>query len=106
MQMAKLLTLTALTKINHTPLNMQDIYIELYYGKYVTIDLHGKTIAEAQAELLHAINSIDANLSLLVVHGYHSGISLKNFVRENFKHPLIESKVNIDAGRTLIKLKR
>ena len=85
---------------------MQDIYIELYYGKYVTLDLHGKTILEAEAELLHAINSIDANLSLLVVHGYHSGTSLKSFVRENFNHPLIDKKINIDAGRTLLKLKR
>ena len=85
---------------------MQDMYIELYYGKYVTLDLHGKTIMEAEAELVHAINSLDANLSLLVVHGYHSGTSLKNFVRDKFASPLIDEKINIDAGRTLIKLKR
>lgn len=85
---------------------MQDIFIELYYGKYVTLDLHGKTIEEANAELLHAIDKVDVGLSILVVHGYHSGISLKNFVRDKFKHKLIDKKIYIDAGRTLLVLKR
>lgn len=85
---------------------MQDIFIELYYGKYVTLDLHGKTIEEARAEILHAINTIDAGLSLLVVHGYHSGTSLKTFVREEFEHKLVDKKIYIDAGRTLLVIKR
>ena len=85
---------------------MQDMFIELHYGKYKTIDLHGMTIAEANAELIYALNSIDQGFSLLVVHGYNSGTSLKNFVRDKFNHTRVDKKINIDAGRTLLKLKR
>ena len=48
---------------------MQDMYIELYYGKYLTLDLHGKTILEAEAELVHAINSMAAKVSKFFIKG-------------------------------------
>lgn len=86
---------------------MDDIFIKYEYGEFFTIDLHGKSINDAYAELTHAINSLDTNFQfVLVIHGYNSGISLKNFVRNQFIHKLVIEKINIDAGRTLLRLKR
>lgn len=86
---------------------MLDMFVELEYGKYDVLDLHGKTIEDAKAELLHAIASADIEVkAILVVHGFNLGTKLKKFVREQFEHKLVDEKVNIDAGRTLLKLKR
>ncbi len=85
---------------------MDDIFIKYEYGDFCIVDLHGKSINDAQVELNHVINSVDVNYQyVLVVHGYNSGTSLKNYVRNQFKHNLVTEKINIDAGRTLLRLK-
>lgn len=86
---------------------MTDLFIKLEYGKYHQLDLHGKTLEEAYSDLIYTINILDLSYkSILVVHGYHAGTVLKDFVREKFNHDAILEKVNIDAGRTLLRLKR
>ncbi len=86
---------------------MTDLFIKLEYGKYHELDLHGKTIQDAYSELIYAINSLDLSYkSILVVHGFHQGTVLKDYIREKFAHDGVVEKVNIDAGRTLLKLKR
>lgn len=86
---------------------MTDLFIKLEYGKYFQLDLHGKTIDDAYAELIYTINSLDLSYkSILVVHGYHLGTTLKDYIRDKFSHDGIIGKVNIDAGRTLLRLKR
>ena len=86
---------------------MTDLFIKLEYGKYFQLDLHGKTIDDAYAELIYTINSLDLSYkSILVVHGYHLGTSLKDYIREKFVHDGVIGKVNVDAGRTLLRLKR
>ena len=86
---------------------MTDLFIKLEYGKYFELDLHGKTLDDAYSEILYAINSLDLSYkSILVIHGYHLGTALKNYIREKFSHDGVTEKVNIDAGRTLLKLKR
>lgn len=83
------------------------LFIELNYGKYYLADLHSKTKEEAKAELIYLINSLDYDYKcILVVHGYHKGIALKDYIRGEFSHRLITGKVNIDAGCTLLRLKR
>lgn len=86
---------------------MTDLFIKLEYGKYYDLDLHGKTLEEAQAELIYVINSVDLSYkSILVVHGFHLGTVLKDYIRDKFTHDGVAQKVNIDAGRTLLVLKR
>ena len=86
---------------------MYDMFIKLEYGEFCKLDLHGKTIEEACSELIYAIDSADIKYNgVLVIHGYNSGTSLKNFVRNTFNHKLIDKKIKVDAGRTLLILKR
>ena len=84
-----------------------DTFIEYYYGKYSEVDLHNLTKEEARADLVYAVETQDFDIKcLVVIHGYHGGTVIKNFVRKEFKHNLVEKKVNLDAGRTIFMLKR
>ena len=84
-----------------------DSFIEYYYGKYKVVDLHEMTKEDAKIQLLYEINSYDANVAcLVVVHGYHGGTVIKNLVRKEFNHENIIEKVNLDAGRTIFRLKK
>ncbi len=84
-----------------------DEFIEFYYGKYQILDLHRMTKEEAKAELIHTLGLVDYDVKcLLIVHGYHSGTIIKNFIRKEFKSPEVLEKVNLDAGRTIYLLKK
>lgn len=84
-----------------------DEFIELYYGKHRTLDLHQMTKEEAKAELVHTLNLLDYDIKcLIVVHGYHGGTVIKNLVRKEFKNENIIEKINLDAGRTIFLLKK
>lgn len=86
---------------------MTDLFIKLEYGKYFQLDLHGKSLDDAYSELIYIIDSLDLSYkSILVVHGYHLGTALKDYIRDRFAHDGVVGKVNIDAGRTLLRLKR
>ena len=83
-----------------------DEFLEFYYGKYRVVDLHTLTKEDAKIELLNAINSTDINIKcLVIVHGYHGGTVIKILVRKEFQSDFIEEKINLDAGRTIYKLK-
>ena len=83
-----------------------DEFLEFYYGKYKVVDLHTLTKEDAKIELINAINNTDINIKcLVVVHGYHGGTVIKNLVRKEFENNAIEEKINLDAGRTIYKLK-
>ena len=84
-----------------------DKFIEYYYGKYKVVDLHNLTKEDARAELVYAVETVDFDIvALVVIHGYHGGTVIKNLVRKEFSHNLISEKINLDAGRTIFKLKR
>ncbi len=84
-----------------------DEFIEFYYGKYKVLDLHQMTKEEAKAELIHTLRLLDIDIKcLLIVHGYHGGTVIKNFIRKEFKSDEIAEKVNLDAGRTIYLLKK
>ena len=81
-------------------------FLEFYYGKYKVVDLHTLTKEDAKIELLNAINTTDTNIKcLVIVHGYHGGTVIKNLVRKEFQSDFIDEKINLDAGRTIYKLK-
>lgn len=84
-----------------------DEFIELYYGKYQVLDLHQMTKEEAKVELIHTLGIVDYDIKcLMIVHGYHSGKVIKDFVRKEFKSKEVLEKINFDAGRTLYLLKK
>jgi len=84
-----------------------DTFIEYYYGKYATIDLHNQTKEDARANLVYAIETQDFDKKcIVVIHGYHGGTIIKNLVRKEFNHNLIKEKIKLDAGRTIFILKR
>lgn len=77
------------------------------YGKLKEIDLHGLSYEDARAVLLHEIYSADADINgLIVVHGYHKGQVLRNFILHTFEHPRVYKKVKVDAGNTLLLIKK
>lgn len=81
-------------------------YIEKDYGKTKILDLHGLSLEQAKAAIIYEINSVDSDIkNILLVHGYHSGTVLKNYIRKEFKYDKVEKKVNIDASSTLLILK-
>lgn len=83
-----------------------DEFLEYYYGKYRVIDLHRLTKEDAKIELLNAINTTDSDIKcLVIVHGYHGGTVIKNLVRKEFESEFVSEKINLDAGRTIYKLK-
>ena len=83
-----------------------DEFIEFYYGKYKTIDLHNMTKEDAKATLIYEMGLVDADIKcLVVVHGYHGGTIIKKLVRNEFQHSMICEKINLDAGRTIYILK-
>lgn len=83
-----------------------DTFIEFYYGKYKVVDLHNMTKEDAKANLIYEINSVDADIKcLVIVHGYHGGTIIKNLVRKEFQSPLVQEKINLDAGRTIYVFK-
>ena len=84
-----------------------DKFLEFYYGKYKTVDLHNLTKEDAKIELINAISSVDSDIDcLVVIHGYHGGTIIKNLVRKEFKSEFVTEKVNLDAGRTIFLLKK
>lgn len=78
-------------------------FLEIEYGKLFVLDLHGQVLEEAKANLIHTLNTIDVFYKgVLVVHGYHQGTVLKNFVRKEFEHKNIYKKINVDASKTIL----
>ena len=83
-----------------------DTFLEYYYGKYKVVDLHTLTKEDAKIELINAINSADIDIKcLVIVHGYHGGTVIKKLVRKEFNSEYVAEKINLDAGRTIYKLK-
>lgn len=83
-----------------------DTFLEYYYGKYKVVDLHNMIKEDAKINLICAIDGADFDIkALVIVHGYHGGVVIKNLVRKEFTHPRISEKINLDAGRTIYLLK-
>ena len=78
-------------------------FLEIKYGKIYELDVHGLSLEEAKAEMLHTLNKIDVFIKgVLITHGYHKGTVLKDYIRNNFSHKWVYKKINIDASRTLL----
>lgn len=82
-----------------------EAFLELHYGKLLKLDLHGMILEEAKAELFNTLFHIDIKYKgILVVHGYHKGTVLKNYIRKEFAHKNVYKKVHVDASQTILLL--
>ena len=84
---------------------MIDPFLKLEFGNIVELDVHGKTLEDARAELLYTLNSVDYDVdAILVIHGFNKGTALKNWIRTKFKDLRVLKIVKPDAGVTLLVL--
>lgn len=68
------------------------------------VDLHGCTVAEAKRLLDHAIAAAPKGCELTVIHGYHGGTALLQFVR-TYKHKRIQRRLlSLNGGQTVLIL--
>ena len=78
-------------------------FLEIKYGKIYELDVHGLTLEEAKAEIMHTLNKIDVFIKgVLITHGYHKGTVLKDYIRNVLSHKSIAKMINVDASRTLL----
>lgn len=71
------------------------------------IDLHGMTVAEAEAELNFFLDYLEDDVDeVVVVHGYKQGSALLEMVRKSYEHPRIKQKLlSMNNGITTFLLK-
>jgi DNA-nicking Smr family endonuclease len=69
---------------------------------FAEIDLHGQTVDSARKMLTAKLKGLPNDVrELRVIHGYHGGTSLQNFVR-SYKNPRIERKIlGLNSGETI-----
>ncbi len=67
-----------------------------------TIDLHELTVIEAKEELDRFMDRLPmGQLEVIVIHGFHQGTRLKNFVSK-YHHPRIKRKLKtMNKGQTI-----
>lgn len=74
----------------------------------VDLDLHGLTELEAKKVIERFIASQPNDVKeIRVIHGYHSGDSLKNLVRDRHKirsNRIKRRKLTMNQGETIIEL--
>ena len=73
----------------------------------ITVDLHGKNTYQAKitidAQLRRANN---ATYRLRLVHGYHGGTALRDFIRSEYaSHPKVQRLLFSDSGTTELVLR-
>lgn len=70
------------------------------------VDLHRMELWEANQTLTNVIMQASNSIrEIVVIHGYHQGTKLMNFVRYEFKHKRIKNKfIGLNNGRTSLIL--
>lgn len=76
-------------------------------GYNLSIDIHGMTVNEARKALTDLLNTCDKGTHEIdVVHGFHGGTALLNFVRKDFKHKrLVRRILTMNNGMTTLVIK-
>lgn len=72
------------------------------------IDLHGYTVQDAKKHIEKTIATLDNNVKeIRLIHGYHSGDALKEFVRSRNgirSKRLKRKKYTMNQGETILEL--
>lgn len=80
---------------------------EYKQNQVLTIDLHGYEVSEARRYLNTLLYTINVDIKeVIIIHGYHNGKALMNFIRSEYKNDLIERKLLFfNQGRTSLIIK-
>ena len=72
------------------------------------VDIHGLMASDAKARLEHLLSNAGPQVEeVVVIHGYSRGTVLRDMVRNQLKHPRIQSKrLSLNQGQTRILLKK
>lgn len=75
--------------------------------KYLTLDLHGKSLVQAKKEVLDILKNCPADtVSIDIIHGFHNGDVIQKYIRRDLKHKRIERKsIGLNNGSTTLILK-
>ncbi len=75
--------------------------------KYLTLDLHGKSLVQARKEVLDILKKCPADtVSIEIIHGFHNGDVIQKYIRRDLKHKRIERKsIGLNNGSTTLILK-
>jgi len=71
------------------------------------IDVHGMTRIQARAAIDSALKRARGAYRLRVIHGYNSGVSLRDMIRSEYKkHPkVLRVEIGLNAGITELVLR-
>ncbi len=73
----------------------------------IEVDLHGLTVKKAKHVLTGLLNKLPEKVhSIMVIHGFKHGQSLRNMIRKEFIHSRIKNTIEDleNEGRTIFKL--
>lgn len=73
----------------------------------ITVDLHGKNIYQAKVTIDACLRRVNGGTyRLRLVHGYHSGTALRDFIRTEYAaHPKVQRLLFNDSGTTELVLR-
>lgn len=85
---------------------MDDIFLRP--EEILTVDLHDKTVLEAEYILSKELDTLPYYIKVVeVVHGYRKGQALLKMIRKDFKHPKIKRKyLTFNQGVTRLEIKQ
>lgn len=74
----------------------------------ITIDIHGYTVVEARKHIEKTLAGVPNNVKFVrIIHGYHSGDALKEFVRSRNgirSKKIMRKKFTMNQGETILEL--
>lgn len=73
-----------------------------------TLDLHGYTLDDAKVELDNFLNFVEKDTDEVhVVHGYHGGNAIKNYLKHDFRHKRVQKNLHsVNQGITILVMKK
>jgi len=81
---------------------------EMSSANIETLDLHGCSLDDAKVELDNFLNFVDKTTDEVhVIHGYHSGNAIKNYLKHDFRHKRVQKKLHsVNQGITILVMKK
>lgn len=75
----------------------------LHMNAFEKLDIHGMTVEQAKISIDSRLRKNKGEVyTLKVIHGYHSGTALKDFVRRHYKNDprVLRIEVGLNPGET------
>ena len=77
-------------------------------AKVEELDLHGYTYDDAVIEIDSFLSFVGKDVDEVhIIHGYHSGNAIKNYIKHELRHKRLKKKVySLNQGVTILQLKK